>query len=307
MLRRAVLVALVALTVAFGGCGVGAGEKKDGGVELRVTRDFGQKQMGTAKRDGIRDGDTVMRFLQAERKVTTRFGGGFVQSIDGLDGSKGGEHDWFYYVNGSEANRSAADFGLSRGDVVTWDYHRWTATQHIPAIVGAYPEPFTSGFEGKRRPGRVECEDQTSEICGEAKKKLSSVGVKAGAPLGATAGGELIRVVVGTWPEVRQVKAAEAIEHGPQASGVFARFDRSGRKLELLGGDGRAARTAPPGTGLVAATAQGGRDVVWVVTGNDEAGVRRAIAALDESKLRNAFAVATGPSGVQRLPVAEGL
>jgi hypothetical protein len=307
MRRRLALACLTALAVALGGCGVGPGEKTAGGVELRVTRDFGHKQLATAKRDGIRDGDTVMRFLQAERKVTTRYGGGYVQSIDGLDGSKVGEHDWFYYVNGSEADKSAADYGLSRGDVVTWDYHRWTATQHIPAIVGAYPEPFKSGFEGKRLPGRVECEDQASDICAAAKKKLSGVGVKAGAPLGATAGGEVIRVVVGTWPDVRQVKAAEAIERGPRASGVFARFDRSGSRLELLGGDGRAARTAPPGTGLVAATAQGGRDVVWVVTGNDAAGVRRAIAALDENTLHGAFAVAIEPAGAQKLPVPEGL
>ena len=304
-MRRA--AALLVLAAALGGCGVGPGEESDGGVELRVTRDFGHKQLATAKREGIRDGDTVMRFLQDERKVTTRFGGGFVQSIDGLSGSKAGERDWSYYVNGSWADRSAADYGLSRGDVVVWDYHRWTASQHIPAIVGAFPEPFRSGFEGKRWPARVECEDQAGDICREAKEKLSPVGVRAGAPLGTTAGGEVIRVVVGTWPEVRQVKAAEAIEQGPRASGVYARFDRSGRRLELLRGDGRAARTAPPGTGLVAATSQGGRDVVWVITGNDEAGVRRAIAALDEKTLRGAFAVVTGPGGVEKLPVPEGL
>ncbi|MEA2404743.1 MAG: hypothetical protein QOE08_1390 [Thermoleophilaceae bacterium] len=304
-MRRAAALALLA--VALGGCGVGPGAKTPGGVELRVTRDFGHRQLADAKRDGIRDGDTVMRFLQAERKVTTRFGGGYVQSIDGLNGSKSGEHDWFYYVNGSEADKSAADYGLSRGDVVTWDYHRWSATQHIPAIVGAYPAPFTSNFAGKRRPGRVECADQTGAICRAAKKKLSTVGVNAGASLGPTASSKVIRVVVGTWPEVRQVKAAEAIEHGPQASGVFARFDSSGRRLELLDGDGRAARLAPPGTGLVAATAQGGRELVWIVTGNDEAGVRRAIEALNEKALRGAFAIATGPAGVQTLPLAAAL
>jgi hypothetical protein len=57
----------------------------------------------------------------------------------------------------------------------------------------------------------------------------------------------------------------------------------------------------------VAATAQGGRELVWIVTGNDEAGVRRAIEALNEKALRGAFAIATGPAGVQKLPLGAAL
>src|SRR5207248_2028612 len=131
------------------------GRAAPGAIELRVTRDFGIRALGPpARRDSVRESDTVMRFLQAERRVTTRYGGGFVQSIDGLAGSGSAQRDWFYYVNGSEASVGAADFGLSPGDVVQWDYHDWTATQHVPAIVGAYPEPFLHGQEGKRLPTR---------------------------------------------------------------------------------------------------------------------------------------------------------
>ena len=62
-------------------------------------------------------------------------------------------------MNGQEASVGAADRELRPGDVVQWDYRDWTATMSIPAIVGAYPEPFLHGFEGKRLPVRVECPD----------------------------------------------------------------------------------------------------------------------------------------------------
>src|SRR5437764_15178655 len=113
-----------------------------------------------------------MRFLQSGHRITTRFGGGFVQSIDGLAGNQTAEHDWFYYVNGSEASVGAADYTLNPGDVVQWDYHDWHATQHIPAIVGAYPQPFAHGFGGKRLATRIECEDDQSKACQEEGDRL---------------------------------------------------------------------------------------------------------------------------------------
>src|SRR3954447_26494956 len=155
MIRRLRLVLLAALALA--GCGFGPGEVKQGPVELRVTRDFGQKELApSVRRDEGPASDTVMRLLQSTHQVATRYGGAFVQSIDGLAGNKSGEDDWFFYVNGAEASKGAADYDLSLSDVVQWDYHRWTATQHIPAIVGAYPQPFLNGQSGRRLPTRVE-------------------------------------------------------------------------------------------------------------------------------------------------------
>src|SRR3954453_17416077 len=102
MTRR--LVILLAAALALAGCGFGPGEAKQGPVELRVTRDFGQKELSQpTQRDQVRSSDTVMRLLQSAHQVATRYGGGFVQSIDGLAGSRSGEHDWFFYVNGTES------------------------------------------------------------------------------------------------------------------------------------------------------------------------------------------------------------
>ena len=104
MTRRLLAAIAAGLALGLAGCGFGPGEAKPSPTELRVTRDFGQKELGLpAKRDSLRSSDTVMRFLAAEHSITTRFGGGFVQSIDGLEGNKSAEHDWFFYVNGAES------------------------------------------------------------------------------------------------------------------------------------------------------------------------------------------------------------
>jgi hypothetical protein len=89
---------------------------------------------------------------------------------------------------------------------------------------------------------------------------------------------------------------------------VFARFRAgSGARgpvaLELLGPTGAVARTAPAGSGLVAARATSEQAVTWFVIGVDDAGVARAARALSASTLEEAFAVAATPGGPVRLPV----
>jgi hypothetical protein len=303
--RRLALLVALAIALAASGCGLGPGESKGGAAELRVTRDFGGRELGASKRtDKVRESDTVMRFLQRSFKVTTRFCGGFVQSIDGLAGNQSAEHDWFYYVNGSEASVGAGDYSLSPSDVVQWDYHDWRATLHIPAIVGAFPEPFVHGLEGKRLPTRLECEDESSTACRTVQDRLDEHGViVTSSAIGAPASDATVRVIVAKFSVAKQVRGAEALTSGPATSGVYARFDEPGRTLSLLDPAGKAARVAAPGTGLVAATQQAAHPITWLVTGVDDAGVERAAQRLDPASLRSAFAIAATPSGVVRLPV----
>lgn len=309
MARRALggLLAAVAL-VAGAGCGVGAGaEKKGGGAQLRVTRDFGQKPLSQASAATVRDGQTVMRFLRGSNKVKTRYGGGFVQSIDGLSGTgRGGEKDWFFYVNGIASDRGAADYDLHPGDVVQWDYRYWRAAQDVRANVGAFPEPFLHGLDGKRFPVRVECEDPSSQACGGVKETLRAEGVPAtGAALGTSGGQNVARVVVATWSRARELPSLKAIERGPGRSGVFARY--AGRDLELLDQRGRVVRTEGADSGLVAALRPTDMEVVWVVTGGSSKGVDKAASAFRTDALRDAFAVAAPARGpAVKLPVGAG-
>jgi hypothetical protein len=303
--RLAALALFVALCVA--GCGFGAGDEQEGGAELRVTKDFGHEELAADDLETIHEDESVMRLLQSRHDIDTRFGGNFVEAIDGVEGSgSGGTRDWFYFVNGMLADRGAADWDVHGGDVIQWDNRDWIATQRIPAIVGAYPEPFRSGFEGERLPVRLECADQDDEACSDVKDALTRTGGRvSSAQLAASGGAEIVRVLVGTWDELRDVRTPALLGEGPEVSGVFARFADDPERLELLGEDGDVVRTADTGTGLVAATALEDQAVVWMVTGLDDVGVQAAAATLDARSLRNAFAVAATPDGPLKLPIVE--
>jgi hypothetical protein len=299
-LRRspALAVALAALC-ALAGCGLGPGSTPKG-VRLTVTRDFGARVLYGARAPKVVGQETVMSLLRRNASVGTRYGGGFVQSINGLEGDTqaGAPHDWFYYVNGVEATKGAADTTVHAGDRVWWDLHDWSQTDDLPAVVGSFPEPFLAGIAGKRYPVRVECSDPSAAACRIVLSRLRGIGVPAA--LAALSGGEgpaVLRVLVGPLSVLGGDPSVKTIAEGPRSSGVYARFSGRGRALELLGSGGHTVRTLGAGGGLVAATRYREEAPVWIVTGTDLAGVTRAAEALDEASLRNSFALALEASG----------
>jgi Domain of unknown function (DUF4430) len=305
-LRRlaAVLAVLAALPAA--GCGFGAGGSTEE-VTLTVTRDYGAE----ALHDGVdqekaSEGDTVMRLLERTYDVKTRYGGGFVQSIDGLAGGRENGHpaDWFYYVNGIEAPVGAAERRLSGGEDVWWDHHEWDAAQRVPAVVGSFPEPFASGSEGKKLPVRIVCL-QAGDACDEVETRLGDAGIDntARSVLEQSAGQEVLRILVGPWSELRKDTAARKLESGPAASGVYARPNPAGDRIDLLDDHGRSVRTLGRGGGLLAATQIEAQQPTWIVTGVDETGVSAAAAALAEDELRDHFAIAVEEGRTLPLPI----
>jgi hypothetical protein len=303
------VAALLAATLLLAGCGLGEGKELSGGADLRVTRDFGRVELGAARVAHVREDQTVMRLLRSKFDVETRFGGHFVNGINGLEGQgSGGRADWFYFVNGVEADRGAAEYELSPGDRVQWDYRRWDAAMRVPAIVGAFPEPFLHGLDGKRRPVRVECEDAQAPVCDAAKERLSRAGIStSGASIGAPGTETVTRLVVSRWPRARIVRGASRLEEGPEVSGVFARFTPDGRVLELLDERGKPARrvVAGDGVGLVLAMRPRADELVWLVTAFDAKGLAAGVRALEPNRLRDAFAVAVTGRMVEKLPLPE--
>ncbi len=296
----AAAIALFLGALAAAGCGLGAG-KGLGDVGLTVTRDYGAEPVLSRAAGGVTESDTVMRVLDRSAGISTRYGGGFVQSIGGVEGEErgGASYDWFFYVNGVESTVGAADYALHGGEAIWWDYHDWAAAMRVPAVVGSWPEPFTGGYDGKQRPVAVECMGGGG-VCGEVRGKLEDAGASlaAGSPSGA------IRVLVGPWARVREDPAAAQIEEGPQASGVFADFARRGGfELQGLGEDGKPGRAFGPGAGLVAATRRYEAPPTWVVTGTTAAGTRAAAGLLDAADLRNHYAVATEGGKETPLPL----
>jgi hypothetical protein len=273
---------------------------------MTVTRNFGAQKINAVTETKVPGSETVMRMLERRFTVTTRFGGGFVESINGQSGNSA-RTDWFYYVNGIQASVGAANTAVNRGDTVWWDLHNWSATNSVPAVVGSYPEPFLHGFGGKRLPTTLECASDVGPAC----KVIEAEFVKQHIPIslqyiGTGSGQDSLGVVVGTWADLRAQVAAGLIDHGPSASGVYARFSSSGRSLVLLGPDGRPARTLSAGAGLVAATADSQSKPTWLVTGTDPAGVLAAAHALNPSSLRDHFALAVAPGGPIPVPVGAG-
>lgn len=300
---------LLLLCAALAGCGFGEGESA-GEVTLTVTRDFGAQRLHEGvDREVASEGDTVMRLLQDAYDVETRYGGGFVQEVDGLRGGRvdGKRADWFYYVNGIEASVGAAERRVSAGERVWWDHHTWETAQRVPAVVGSFPEPFATGLEGKRFPVKLVCLGSDERSCDEVTTRLEDAGVRAvsRSVLEQSAGPEVLRVIVGPWADVRRDGILRRLERGPGDSGVFAQPATSGDEIVVLDEDGRPARTLGAGAGLVAATSVEGQAPTWVVTGTDEVGVAAAAAALTEERLEQRFALAVDDGNDVSLPVTD--
>src|SRR3954449_8563249 len=250
------LAALLAGAVAVAGCGVGPGTTP-ADVRLTVTDRFGTRPVVALDGARVRGSDTVMRLLQRNAKVTTRYGGGFVQSIDGLPGGQSGarRQDWFYFVNGVEAGKGAAATAVHPGDRIWWDRRDWTVAQEVPAVVGSFPEPFVHGVDGKRLPTRVECSEPKSAACSTVAGKMEDLGlVAARGGVGNSFVQDTLRIVVGPWRAVRGDATVKLLEKGPATSGVFAKPSADGREIALLDAGGRVTRTLGAGTGLIAAT-----------------------------------------------------
>jgi hypothetical protein len=304
-----VALALLLAACAATGCGFGAGADV-GGVSLTVTRDYGAELLPVPERDSIVESDTVMRVLERNAEIETRYGGGFVQSIDGLEAEErfGRSFDWLFYVNGVESTVGAADYPLRGGEAIWWDYRDWSAAMRVPAVVGSWPEPFLHGYDGKQRPVAVECRGG-GDACKTVRDALAGEGVEVepepAADAQADSGPDAIRVLVGPWARLRRDPAAAQIEDGPQASGVFADFagEGTGARLVGLGVDGKPALTFGSGAGLVAATRRYDAPPTWLVTGVDRAGVEASAGLLDGADLRDRYAVAIEGGEQSSLPV----
>jgi Domain of unknown function (DUF4430) len=333
--RRGTAVAIALLlgaAVVAAGCGLGPGSKV-GTVDLTVTREFGAVKV-TETSGEANESDTVMRFLEGEvDELVTRYGGGYVKSIDGFEETQrdGHPYDWFFYVNGVESPIGAAAVSLHGGERIWWDMHDWSATEHVPAVVGSWPAPFTTGWEGHQPVVAVECEGG-GDACGTVRGALEGEGVKvaSGSPKGA------IRVLVGPWAKLRSDSAAALIEDGPAESGVYAEFEeggdgagedgaasgggsgaaggaaggevtsRGGWELVGLDENGKKAHAFGTEAGLVAATRHFEGPPVWLVTGGTVGGVRVAAAALDTHDLRDHYAVESEAGAVTPLPLRSG-
>ena len=122
-----------------------------------------------------------MRMLERSFQVTTRYGGGFVESIDGHAGDSS-RRDWFYYVNGIEASPGAAGTAVHRGDRIWWDLHDWSATDSIPAVVGLVPRAVRPRHRRPAAPGDARVRHRRPAACKRVTDELTAIGVPVAEP-----------------------------------------------------------------------------------------------------------------------------
>lgn len=279
--------------------------ERSGSVKLLVTRDFGTRLMKekTVKTSGSA---TVLEMLSRNAKVETAYGGGFVNSIDGLasGNTSGGssKNDWFYYVNGVLASVGAGEYQARPEDRIWWDYHSWEKLTSIPAVVGAYPEPFAHGYAGKAVPTQIVyargfAHEAGSLRDGMIRMGVADVGFSPLTPHLKRGGGKSL-VLVGTWGQLAGLGLVKEAAAQPGTSGLFVRFEK-GQAL-MLGCNGEVADTQRR-AGAVMATAgeTGSGAVVWLVTGVDGPSVGRAADVMVKrpSELAGKFGIVVDEAG----------
>ena len=221
--RLAPLLAALALA----GCGGAGPSAADGTARLWVTRDRGHEVLVDSD---VPAGQTLLRALKSKSKVSTRYGGGFVQSIDGVEGSARRHDDWFWFVNGLAGDRSATSYRLRDGDVAWWDYRDWSHdAATLEVVAGAFPEPFVHGFDGRTRPAAVRYEPG---LRGGAQQVAAKLGTGDVAPAGTAvpAAANLFELVNGA-PHLTAVMRSPG--SGPSGA---VRFSFAGSVQQLLDG-----------------------------------------------------------------------
>jgi len=224
-LTRAIAPLLVALALA--GCGGVGPTAADGTARLWVTRDRGSQVLVDTT---VPAGQTLLRALRSKAEVTTRYGGGFVQSVEGVEGSARRQQDWFWFVNGLAGDRSATSYRLRDGDVAWWDYRDWAGdADTLEVVAGAFPEPFLHGYSGKPRPAAVR---YGSDLEAGARRVAKALRTDDVAPLGtAVPSSANVFELVGGTPHL--IAAMRSPGAGPSGA---VRFSFAGSVDRLLDG-----------------------------------------------------------------------
>ena len=225
------------------------------------------RRQAARRREGRRGADADAR-ARVEGDVETRYGGRYVQAVDGIEGSLDAQRDWFWFVNGYEGDRSAASYRLRDGDVAWLDYRGWQREGEARVVVGAFPEPFLHGYDGKTRPAAVRYDAARETRATELARTSAPASVEPlGTPVPAGANvlelragpsrltAELLGETAGDPVALRLARRSDADAAGtrsrePRPRSAPARRGRHGRAAgrPALGGraaDGRAARRLP--------------------------------------------------------------
>jgi hypothetical protein len=254
-----------------------------------ITRNFGSQLMLDEFVE-IDSGTSAMDALRQIAEIETAYGGGFVNAINGVRSGYTQNHaskeDWFISINGIMANTGALDYMLYPGDTEHWDFRNWSFHQFVPATVGNFPEPFLHGYGGKVYPTIVVYQEGWEGDAMRIADTLIQLGVKDVATSSYT---ELIDEKKGTANLIllgsTDFAPVDEMNEVWKRLGFFIKaesnkltiYDEHGNMSEYGTGAGFIQATQslwnPKGIGVC-------ENVVWMVSGSDERGVKQAVDAL---------------------------
>lgn len=283
-------------------------EQEKNQVHLMVTRDYGESMIFN-QWVSVQEQQDALNLTTAYLDVKTSYGGSFINSINGLESGYTGKigkrekSDWFLYFNGVLAGTGAGDIKVKNGDVVWWDYHDWGAAAFTPAMMGAFPHPFSNGV-------LLAYSASAQDAAGMLATGLGSRGIKR-VQLQEVNDAIINKrshpvIVLGLREEIMALPAMRALNSNPQRTGIFCSFTDSGFKL--LDGAMQEGRTVKGGDyACITATASGMGDSnpLWLVIAEDEKGLQRAVNYLSKGDINPncAWGVMLGPQGVTPLPL----
>lgn len=172
-MQRLVVVLLALALAACGGTGAGSDPAEQGSATLWVTRDRGAEVLLTAD---VPAGLTVVQALDGQADIETRYGGRYVQAIDGIEGSLSRQQDWFFFVNGIEPDVGATEVVLEPGDVAWWDFRSWEQEAETFVVVGAFPMPLSRGWKGTTRPVELRAPPELADVADALRPVLGARG-----------------------------------------------------------------------------------------------------------------------------------
>jgi hypothetical protein len=283
-------------------------------VTVVVTRDFG-KELILERDIELETENSAMEALQAAAEVETKYGGGFVSSINGIGSEYGGvdskKKDWFFYINGIASKVGAGDYILRSGDIEHWDFRDWSYRQFIPAIIGDYPKPFWSGCKTGIVPTVVVYEEPFVSDAESLLASLRETGVSCISTILDDQLSEDIKqkshlIIIAT-PENSMISELYKIH---KKLGFYAYLEPG--KILALDTAGNVHKEYGSGSGIIQATQNpwnpkgigAGENVAWVVTGADVNGVKNAATALvnNQDELRYAFAAVVSEGEIVKIP-----
>jgi hypothetical protein len=286
------IAAFLLVTATLCACSAQPSEKEADAITVRVvaTQNFGQELIFDETLE-VLPGTSAMSALMEVAEVEVAYGGGFVNAINGVRSGYTGKDktktDWFFYVNGIQSNVGALDYELRDSDIQHWDFHNWSFHHFIPAIMGDFPQPFRNGYRGKTSSTIIVYSDGLKEDAESLERRLIRLGVSN---VSTKRTGEISEdekessnlILLGTMDNV----FVSELNQNWKRLGFFS-YSENGN-LVVLDAEGEVAAKYDSGAGLIQATQNpwnpngigACENVVWMVSGMDEAGVKDALDAL---------------------------